>query len=87
MFKKIFYFLMFIAPVLGQWQPVCQKNCEGVNRVGLNYPTLKQIATMDQCGWFPVKYDTGTFYYHNRLTNLDQWEYPNCHEIVLEAEE
>ncbi len=78
MFKKIFYFLFLAIPVLSQMTAPCERNCEGVNQVGINFPSHTQVATMNQCGWFPVKYDTGTFYYHNRITRENQWELPYC---------
>ncbi len=79
MFKKIFYFLLLATPVLSHlFASPCERNCEGVNQVGENYPSMSQIVVMDRCGWFPVKYNTGTFYYHNRNTREDQWEMPNC---------
>lgn len=78
MFKKFFYFLLLAVPALSQLSAPCERNCEGVNRVGVNFPSRSQVAVMDQCGWFPVKYDTGTFYYHNRETRENQWEMPYC---------
>jgi len=76
MFKNFFYFLLSAAaaaPALSQLSAPCENN-----RVGVNFPTQTQVNTMDQCGWFPVKYDTGAFYYHNRETRENQWEMPYC---------
>ena len=61
MFKKFFYFLLLAAPALSQLSAPCSRNCQEINQVGVNFPSQTQIAVMDQCGWFPVKYDTGTF--------------------------
>ena len=84
MFKKFFYFLLLAVPALSQLSAPCSRNCQEINQVGVNFPSRTEIAVMDQCGWFPVKYDTGTFYYHNRETRENQWEMPYCESELQE---